>query len=193
MDDIVVLEDVNFSRLLAEEISGDPNNLDCLTKSNLANIKELYSTTMLIERKEEDKIKSIRGIEWCINLRQLHLIDHAIKDIGCLYDLEHFEVVNLRKNDISDIYPIVEKTTIKTLVIAQNKVEDVAILQTLKGLESLYIQENPIKNKSILFLNELKNLRKLCVWETNDSIIKEVNHFNKSITIYADKKSNGAA
>lgn len=188
---IVVFEDEILAMLLAETISGNPNNLDCLTEENLAKVEILSSVT--IERKAEDKIQSLRGLENCINLRQLHLIDHNIKEIGALYDINKLEIVNLRKNQIECIYPLVEKTTIKTLVLGQNNIKDVSILATLTGLERLYIQENPIENESLLFLNNLPSLQEVGLWETNELILDEVDQYKDHIKrVYTNKYAYGA-
>lgn len=193
MNDIVIFEDRNLASLLAEEISGNPNNLDCLTKENLAKVEEIFSITMLISRKEEDKIKSLEGLEWCVNLRQLHLVDHNIEDLSPLYDLENLQIINLRKNKIQSIYPLVEKSSIQTLVVGQNNIKDVSILETLTALQSVYVQENPLKNDSLLFLNKLPKLKEVCLWETNDSILGEISKYRDDMRVYHNQKSHKVA
>lgn len=185
-ESVIVFEDENLAKLLAEEICGEPN-LGVLTKSNLANITELFSVTMLIPRQEKDKIKSLRGLENCINLTQLHLIDHLITDLGPLYDMEHLKIVVLRKNLIKSIDPLSCKDSIETLVVGQNNINDITPVESMKGLKELFVQENPLSNKSLLFVNELPHLKKFCFWETKDEYSEEANNFKSSIELMHDK------
>jgi Leucine-rich repeat (LRR) protein len=187
-NNIVKFEDKNLAKLVAEEICGQPN-LDVLTEENLATITEIFAVVMLIPRPEEEKIRSLKGLEHCTNLRQLHLIDHNITDLSPLQDLSNLEVVVLRSNKISSIEALAGKETIRTLVVGQNELKDVSPAKSLTGLKQLLVQENPLEHKSLLFVNELPELRELCFWETNEAIIKEVGKYRENIRLYFDKEA----
>lgn len=184
---VILIEDTNLAKLLAAEICGDPNNLNVLTKENLEKVTQVFSRVTFTARPEEEKITNLKGLEVCVNLEQIHLTDHAITDLSPLYDLEKLKVVNLRKNNIEDIYPLAEKESIEVLGLGQNKIIDASILKTLTGLRQLYIQENPIRNKSLIFLNDLPHLREVCLWETNENVLSEVHKYKDSIKVLSNK------
>lgn len=184
---VILIEDTNLAKLLAAEICGDPNNLNVLTKENLEKVTQVFSRVTFTARPEEEKITNLKGLEVCVNLEQIHLTDHAITDLSPLYDLEKLKVVNLRKNNIEDIYPLAEKESIEVLGLGQNKIIDASILKTLTGLRQLYIQENPIRNKSLIFLNDLPHLREVCLWETNENVLSEVHKYKGSIKVLSNK------
>lgn len=185
-NNIVVFEDVNLAKLVAIEICGQPD-LEVLTKEKLAAVESIFSTVSFAKRPEEDKIRSLKGLEHCTNLKQLHLIDHNISDLSPLEHLDHLEVVVLRSNRIQSIEVFNGKETIKTLVVGQNEIEDISVVQTLTGLKQLFVQENPLKHDSLLFINELPALREFCFWETNKAYMAEIGGFRNDILLLHNK------
>lgn len=185
---IVVFEDENLAKLVAEEICGEPN-VNVLTKENLAKVEEIFSITCLIKRPESEKIRSLKGLEFCTNLKQLHLINHAITDLGPLYDLENLETVVLRSNRIESIEVLAGKETIQTLVVGQNLIQDLSPVQSMIGLKQLYVQENPLKHNSLLFVNELPNLREFSFFGIKSAYEKETGAYRKTIRLHATKES----
>ena len=86
-------------------------------------------------------IKSIKGLEYAVNLEKLKLNENEISDISPLKNLKKLEYIELQRNRIVDIRPLKELTELKYLKLYNNLIEDVtplAGLTKLKGLDLHY-------------------------------------------------------
>lgn len=180
----MLIKDEILAGILAEEITGDASKVEALTKENLATIKEIYSVVILVERDEDKKIQSIEGLEHCVNLKQLHLVDHLIRDLSPIKNLDKLEIINLRRNRIPDIAAMENKKTCVELVIAHNRVKNLTPLKELTGIERLYIQENPIESLPTDFLTGM-NLEAFSCWNTNNEIVEAAKKMT-GVSVYYD-------
>ena len=86
----------------------------------------------------------------------LSLEDKFLKSLVPLSGLNHFESLNLRGNQISDVSILADMAQLKLLDLDGNKVSDISGFQNLVELESLYLKNNPVYD-----LSPLENLSKL--------------------------------
>ena len=184
--EVIVFEDRKLGKLVAEEICGTAD-LSVLTPENMKQVTEIFDITILEERKEEDKITSLKGLEYCVNLKQLHLVKHKIDDLQPIAQLSKLEVLNLRGNQVKELNAVGKLTTLRTLVVGQNNIEHLPSLEQLTSLERFYIQENPIESGSLGFLHELGDLEEVCCWETNQTIILESKFLPDHIRVSNEK------
>lgn len=95
-------------------------------------------------------ISDISGLEYCSNLRGLHLDGNSISDIMPLSGLTDLLILILTDNNISDISPISGLTRLESLVITDNNVSDISPLAGLTSLNWLDLVQNNISDISPL-------------------------------------------
>ena len=122
-----------------------------LLPSELENLTEIYAENM--------NIKSLDGIQFCVNLRCLYLQGNQISDISPLRGLTELTELDLRSNYIHNLEPLSLLTNLKILALEDNRISDLVPLSSLTNLEKLYLSKNEITN--IAPLKELIGLRLL--------------------------------
>jgi len=125
-----------------------------ITAEHLSGIEKLHGYVI------HDKIKSIAGIENCLNLLYARLNRQEIGDIEPLRDLTLLEELHLDQNDIiEDISPLANMVNLKKIMLHTNQIEDISPLKKLVNLEELWIEFNPIRDISPLFgMTKMKKL-----------------------------------
>ena len=86
-------------------------------------------------------IKSIKGLEYAVNLEKLKLNENEIKDISPLAGLTKLKYIEIQRNRIVDLTPLSGLTELVYLKLYNNLIEDVtplAGLTKLKGLDLHY-------------------------------------------------------
>ena len=86
-------------------------------------------------------IKSIKGLEYAVNLEKLKLNENEIKDISPLAGLKKLKYIEIQRNRIVDVTPLSGLTELVYLKLYNNLIEDVtplAGLTKLKGLDLHY-------------------------------------------------------
>ena len=86
-------------------------------------------------------IKSIKGLEYAVNLEKLKLNENEIKDISPLAGLAKLKYIEIQRNRIVDVTPLSGLTELVYLKLYNNLIEDVtplAGLTKLKGLDLHY-------------------------------------------------------
>lgn len=121
---------------------------------------DLESITILSAKGRN--ISNLTGIEYCVNLKFLDLLDNDVTGISPLAGCTNLEILYLWGNDISDISPLAGLIKLKELRLRDNKISDISPLADLANLEELYLVGN---NISVLppRLNFTK-LRVLYLW-----------------------------
>ncbi len=131
-------------------------------------------------------IKSLIGLEYAVNLTELHLGDNLISDLSPLSGLTNLTHLYLGYNAISDVSPLSGLTNLTTLDLWGNAISDVLPLAGLTNLTKLYLEDNAISDVSLLAgftslttlrfgdnpslsevsLSNLPNLTELSLWRT---------------------------
>ena len=102
-------------------------------------------------------IQDLSGLEFAINLKELHLAHNKISDVSPLKSLKKLIVLDLHNNfRISDASPLSELTNLTHLSLWGNLVSDVSPLGALTNLIYLSLENNGVSDVSPL--KDLTNL-----------------------------------
>jgi internalin A len=111
-DTKVVIEDENLEKEIREMIKKPQGDLY---------ISDVESITMLIVNNRE--IKSIKGIEYLVNLREFYMDVNSVSDITPLAGLTYLQRLGLSYNKITDI-SVLKGMELKYLALAGNNITD---------------------------------------------------------------------
>ncbi|MHA1285574.1 MAG: leucine-rich repeat domain-containing protein [Promethearchaeota archaeon] len=126
-----------------------------ITKDELLLIDTLRATYF-----QQDKIKSLKGLEYCKNLKFLALSGQSISDISPIGYLINLEELIMNENRIlSDISPLRNLINLRVLYLLSNNIKDISPLANLTNLEFLDLNFNPVENFKPL--SNLVNLKYL--------------------------------
>lgn len=127
-------------------------------------------------------IKSIEGIQYAKNLKQLKLNENEVVDISPLRDLTQLEYLEFSRNRVVDIEPIRNLKNLTFLKLYNNWIEDVSPIADLTNLTGLDIHYNvrvkmsdgkKIISNGITDISPLKNLTKLQYFDVSGNRIKD--------------------
>jgi|WetSurMetagenome_2_1015567.scaffolds.fasta_scaffold02671_3 hypothetical protein len=109
-----------------------------------------------------NRVRSLKGLERCHNLRLLDLNNQNVSDLSPIRDLHNLEYLGLRQNErITDIGSLARMRKLQTLNLQMNCVENIECLVHLKNLRVLNIMENPLR--SIGTIGRLVQLEELWI------------------------------
>jgi len=94
-------------------------------------------------------IKSIEGIEYCINLKEIHLIGNEISNIDSLASLaddNNLIELGLDANNISNISPLRNFKSLEVLGLSDNKITDVTDLSNIDNIRFIGLMKNDISS-----------------------------------------------
>lgn len=121
---------------------------------------------------ETDKINDVKFLGGLKNLKSLNLGENNISDIRSLSTLENLQYLNLNNNNIKDINALGNLQKLTNLNLSQNiMLEDINILGKMTNLEELSITNTYVT--SILPIKNLKNLKRLCLWQADEEQIED--------------------
>ena len=158
----------------------------------------------------EEGIKSLEGLQYCVNLRvaelwnnkisyipdlsdldnleYLQLNGNFISDISGLSGLESLEYLDLSANDfISDISPVSNLTNLEYLDLGRNNISDISPLANLTNLKELWLGSNDISDISPL--SDLTNLTILVLYENNISDISPLSDLVNLEQLYLESNN----
>ncbi|MBE0431753.1 MAG: leucine-rich repeat domain-containing protein [Dehalococcoidia bacterium] len=98
-------------------------------------------------------IENLTGLEYCINLEVLFLVDNQISNLSPLAGLSKLERLFLGSNQISDISPLAGLTNLTELGLWHNQITTVTHLKDLTKLSRLMLRGNQISDISPLVQN----------------------------------------
>ena len=138
-----------------EKLNNSDKNIKKYLKEKNIKIKiddETLFKTLSLEDKGNKKInneefKLITKL-YIKNLKEIDLSDNKISDIDCLNQmiLPHLESLNMSKNEIQKIDPIIDCIKLRKIDFSQNKISDIKCLsKELPHLESLNMSKNEIQ------------------------------------------------
>jgi len=164
----VEMNEYNF-KLNDKSYRKDKNSNE-IYKSDLEKIESIGIRGMNAAEDELIEVSSIKGLEYCKNLKTLTISsgeipnddeairysEGAIKDLTPLAGLKNLELLRLSHNEISDVTPLKDLTQLKHLFISHNNISDISSLKDLTNLEDFDIAVNKVPDISIV-----KNFTKL--------------------------------
>lgn len=186
----------NF-KLTDKSYRKDKNSNEIL-KSDLEKIESIGIRGMNANEDDIIEVRSIKGLEYCKNLKTLTISsgeipdddeeirysEGAIKDLTPLAGLKKLELLRLSHNEISDVSPLKDLTNLKSLYISHNNISDISALKNLKNLENFDFAVNKVSD--IGALKNLKNLKLLDIYSNSISNIDAVKDLEKLLYFRAD-------
>ena len=162
-DDITQADMANLKSLQA-------NNCHFLTLTKMgvwwkAKRWQCFSTDEVLE----DTVQDLTGLEFAINLTEIHLGRNKISDVSPLKDLTNLTHLSLYHNQISDVSPLKDLTNLTHLFLHRNRISDVSPLKDLTNLTHLFLGRNKISDVS-----SLKDLTKLVELGFEGNLISDV-------------------
>ena len=97
----------------------------------------------------ESGIRNIRGLEFAVNLTQLHLGLNHISNLSSLKGLKKLTVLDLHRNgNISNVTPLKDLTNLTWLSLRGNRIVDMSPLKGLINLTYLHVAYNRMSDVS---------------------------------------------
>ncbi|MGI8601656.1 MAG: leucine-rich repeat domain-containing protein [Verrucomicrobiales bacterium] len=118
-------------------------NQEPLTEQDVQNIST-------IEAKNAG-IKDLTGLEKCVALALLDVGKNQVSNLAPIKGLARLQSLTLTENQIEDIAPLAECKALQYLELSGNKVQDIKPLSGLPALTSLYLSKNQIKDAAPAF------------------------------------------
>lgn len=177
------MNEYNF-KLTDKSYRKDKNSNE-IYKSDLEKIEALAIRGMDAAEENLIEVSSIKGLEYCKNLKTLTISSGeipddneeiryskgAIKDLTPLLNLKKLELLRLSHNEISDIFPLKELTGLKYLYISHNNITDISSLKNLTNLENFDFAVNKVADMSIV-----KNFKKLTLLDIYSNKISDISY-----------------
>ena len=193
------MNEYNF-KLTDKSYRKDKNSNE-IYKSDLEKIEALAIRGMDSSEENLIEVSSIKGLEYCKNLKTLTISSGeipddneeiryskgAIKDLTPLSNLKKLELLRLSHNEISDVSPLKDLTGLKYLYISHNNISDISSLKNLANLENFDFAVNKITDMSIV--ENFKNLKLLDIYSNKISNINYVKELEKLTYFRADSNN----
>lgn len=193
------MNEYNF-KLTDKSYRKDKNSNE-IYKSDLEKIEALAIRGMDAAEENLIEVSSIKGLEYCKNLKTLTISSGeipddneeiryskgAIKDLTPLSNLKKLELLRLSHNEISDVSPLKDLTGLKYLYISHNNITDISSLKNLTNLESFDFAVNKITDMSIV--ENFKNLKLLDIYSNKISNINYIKELEKLTYFRADSNN----
>lgn len=193
------MNEYNF-KLTDKSYRKDKNSNE-IYKSDLEKIEALAVRGMDAAEENLIEVSSIKGLEYCKNLKTLTISSGeipddneeiryskgAIKDLTTLSNLKKLELLRLSHNEISDVSPLKDLTGLKYLYISHNNISDISLLKNLANLESFDFAVNKITDMSIV--ENFKNLKLLDIYSNKISNINYIKELEKLTYFRADSNN----
>lgn len=193
------MNEYNF-KLTDKSYRKDKNSNE-IYKSDLEKIEALAVRGMDAAEENLIEVNSIKGLEYCKNLKTLTISSGeipddneeiryskgAIKDLTPLSNLKKLELLRLSHNEISDVSPLKDLTGLKYLYISHNNISDISSLKNLANLESFDFAVNKITDMSIV--ENFKNLKLLDIYSNKISNINYIKELEKLTYFRADSNN----
>jgi internalin A len=96
-------------------------------------------------------IKDLTGLEKCTALALLDVAKNQVTNLAPIKGLARLQSLTLTGNQVADISPLSECKALQYIELTGNKVEDLKPLSGLAALNSLYLSDNQIKDATPVF------------------------------------------
>lgn len=156
-----IFEDKNLEKVVRQYVFAKRNNEQPLTAEDVETISTIVG--------KGEGIKSLKGLENCLSLALLDLENNEIADIAPVKELTTLQSLNLAGNQIEDIQPVAPLKKLQYLELSRNKIKQVEPLAELTALRSLYLSGNEIAK-----LEPLAKLTKLWSLYVGDNQIQDL-------------------
>lgn len=110
----------------------------------------------------EHGIRSLKGLEYAVNLRVLVVDTSEVSDLTPLAGLGHLEFLSIVRSEVSDLTPLAGLENLRVLKLYRNRISDISPLAGLINLEVLQLQQNQIEDVTPLL--KLTNLQEISIY-----------------------------
>lgn len=173
VEEYIRVPDPNLRKAINKELKRinplDPirdDNLEYYTKAEMEKLVEVSHTPDY--GRDQDKIESLEGIEYGVNIEKLYFNRNSIEDLKPignltkLYDLKVSDNKDVSNNrTLEDISPIKNLVNLKVFFATGNKIKDISSIKDLRVLEEISLTDNQISD--IEPLKENRTLKKLFI------------------------------
>ena len=98
----------------------------------------------------EYEIQDLTGLEFAVNLTELHFGPNQVSDVSALKNLTKLTYLDLGRNQIADVSPLKGLTNLTHLFLGRNQIADVSPLKGLTNLTHLSLIYNRVSDISRL-------------------------------------------
>jgi len=116
------------------------------------------------------KIKSLGGLEYAVNLKDLRLSDNSIISLNPIKSLSMLTYLDLSNNKIIDLEPITNLTNLTTLSLSDNKISSILPLKNLRKLQAINLESNRISD-----ISSIENHENLLALDLSYNLIRNIN------------------
>ena len=175
-DAIVTIPDAALEGIIRDALSKPTGDI---YRSDLIEIDTLAS--------DGAGISDLNGLEYCINLLSLQLINENISDLTPISGLFTLYSLNFQGGDISDVSPIASLTNLGVLQLSGNPVTSLDDLSSLVNIWFLSLSFVNIDN--IEFVSAMTNLQYFFIPYDNVSDLSPLSNCTHLRVFYADNNS----
>lgn len=136
-----LISDKNLEQAIRAEIKKPAG---AITKADLQKLTSLYPSD------PDQKIASLSGLEYAVNVKSLMLPGLGITNIEPLQNLHKVTFLALNDNQITGLEPLQALTQLKQLNLDANNIEKLDALAGLTNLTDLLVSNNQLKDLSPL-------------------------------------------
>ena len=94
----------------------------------------------------EHAVRSLKGLEYAVNLKVLVIDRSQVSDLTPLAGLEKLESLSIVKSEVLDLTPLVGLENLRVLKLYDNRISDITPLTGLVNLERLELHDNQISD-----------------------------------------------
>lgn len=127
---------------------------------------------------------NVSGIANASQLRRLavsgYLGGRMVEDISFVAGLRQLEVLDLSSNDISDLAPLAELLSLRTLILSKNR--KITSLAPLKGLKKLVILQ--LRRTAVTDLTPLKDMKELGILWLSDTPVSDISALEHTTALW---------
>ena len=114
-------------------------------------------------------IRSLKGLEYAVNLKFLVIDTSQVSDLTPLAGLENLEFLSIFRSEVSDLTPLAGLKNLWVLKLFENPISDISPLAGLIGLQELHLGNSLVSD-----LTPLANLQNLRVLRLQGDQISDV-------------------
>ena len=123
-------------------------------------------------------IRSLKGLEYAVNLKVLVVDRSEVSDLAPLAGLENLEALSIVSSEVSDLAPLAGLKNLRDLKLRKNRITDITPLAGLVNLELLQLQANQVAD-----ISPLAGLLKLQVLQLNDNLLTDTSPLQELVNL----------
>ncbi len=155
---VVSIPDVNLAKKLRERLGLAAD--EDITKAHMLSLT-FFRTGSSFDTPNNERISSLEGLQYAVNLLELSLNYNKITDISQIQNLKKLSTLKLGATKITDVTALKALTNLKEFSLFNNKITDFGALKDLTKLEFISIAAPWSEKLTLNDLSFLKNLSKL--------------------------------